>query len=170
MRYAIAMLAVFQAFASDAVLKRAAAYVIMRNEGFRSEPYVCANGRETVGYGHLVTSGAELRKYTREEAAELFYRDLDRKIVLARRLLPDFDSYPVQVGVAILDGCFRGDLSGSPKTLDLIRRGLWVEASEEYVDHEGYRKSKRLGTGVYKRMDRNAFVFRSYGQKIGGEP
>lgn len=150
-------------------MRRAASYVIMRNEGFRAEPYVCENGHATVGYGHKMTDEEPRRRYAREEAKRLFLEDLEKKLKLARRLLPEFDDYPVQVRVAVLDGCFRGCLSGSPKALRLMRESKWVEASEEYLDHRGYRKSKSQGTGVYKRMDRNAFVFKRYGQKLRGE-
>jgi hypothetical protein len=69
----------------------------------------------------------------------------------------------------MLDGFFRGDLSGSPKTMRLINQGKWIEASREYLNHAEYRQSKIDKTGVYKRMDRNALMYLRYGQKLRGE-
>lgn len=164
-KYLIIFIAALTATASDSVLKRAATHVLMKNEGFRAKPYFCTNGHATVGYGHKIVDKAK-SIYTKAEAKILLGHDIDAKLKVCRRLLPAFDGYPVCVQVSILDGVFRGDLSGSPKTLKLIRQSKWVEASKEYLDNREYRKSKQNGTGVYKRMNRNAMVFLQYGEKL----
>ena len=165
MKYLTAFLIVLTATASDTVLKRAASYTLMKNEGFRAKPYLCTNGHATVGYGHKII-GKVKPSYTKAEAKALLADDIGKKLKVCRRLLKDFDTYPVCVQVAILDGVFRGDLSGSPKTLRLMRQGRWVQASKEYLDHREYRLSKKNGTGVHKRMNRNALVFSRYGESL----
>jgi GH24 family phage-related lysozyme (muramidase) len=154
---------------ADEILIRASTHVIKRNEGMRLKPYKDVNGHWTVGIGHKIVAGEKFGVITEKEALGLFRKDIKHHIKRARRLLPDFDKYPVCVRVAILDGVFRGCLGGSPRSLALIRKGEWKQAGEEYLDHAGYRKSKRLGTGVWRRMDRNALVFSRYAEYLAGK-
>ena len=68
--------------------------------------------------------------------------------------------------MAILDGFFRGDMSGSPKALELIRAGKLTEAADEYLNNNEYRESVALNKrgkkhGVAGRMERNAAALRA---------
>jgi len=167
MRYLTLILAmVAMANASDEVLIRAARFVIQKNEGVRYQVYTDTNGHQTIGIGHKVKPGESFGIIDDTKVQELFAEDIREHLVRCRKTLSNFDSHPVQVRVAILDGFYRGCLSGSPKTLELMRQGRFLEASDEYLDNREYRRSRAAGTGVYKRMDRNAMVFRSYGKKL----
>jgi len=167
MRFLIPILLfVSSATASDKILRRVATYVIGKNEGVRYEPYKCSNGHWTIGIGHKIKRGESFGKIDRLTVQALFSKDMTEHLARCRRSLPDFDKYPVQVRVAILDGFYRGCLSASPKTLRLMRQGRFKAASAEYLDHREYRESTRLGTGVCKRMNWNAMVFRRYGEKL----
>jgi GH24 family phage-related lysozyme (muramidase) len=152
--------------ANEQLLIRAARYVIQQNEGVRYEPYKCSNGHLTIGIGHKIVAGESFGRIDDKKVQELFANDIQHHIKRCRRFLPSFNSYPVCVQVAILDGFFRGDLSGSPKTLKLMRQGKFLEASKEYLDNREYRRSKRQNTGVYKRMDKNAQKFKAYGESM----
>jgi GH24 family phage-related lysozyme (muramidase) len=168
-RLMILMMAVsWLASASDRLLIRAASHVLKKNEGVRYEAYRDVYGYVTIGIGHKVKPGEKFGRLTENEVYDLFAKDVAHHIKLCRKYFPKFDEYPVCVRVAILDGFFRGDLSGSPKTMRLMNQGRWDEASREYLNHAEYRKSKVDRTGVYKRMDRNALMFRRYGEHLAG--
>ena len=92
---------------------------------------------------------------------QLFDHDVQAKIKLAKRKVGNFDKLPTATQNAIVDGFFRGDLSGSPKTLKLMNSGDFKAAAVEYLNNNEYRESKRERTGVAPRMDRNAAAFRS---------
>ena len=166
--FLIFMMAVPAMAASDRVLIKAARYVIQRNEGVKYKPYKDSNGHLTIGIGHKIVAGEKFRQIDDTIVEKLFAKDVQHHLRRCRRFLPQYDSYPVCVQVAILDGFYRGCLSGSPKTLRLIRKGRWTEASVEYLNNREYRISKKKKTGVYLRMKRNAVKFLRYGQKIRG--
>jgi GH24 family phage-related lysozyme (muramidase) len=169
MRILIIFLISLSGFASDRLLIKAASHVLKKNEGVRYEVYKDVYGYKTIGIGHKVESGESFGKLSEQEVYDLFVIDATKKIKLCRKYFSKFDSYPICVQVAILDGFFRGDLSGSPKTMRLMNQGRWIEASREYLNHREYRQSKIDRTGVYKRMDRNALMYLRYGQKLRGE-
>jgi|TARA_R100000008_G_scaffold86822_1_gene81873 GH24 family phage-related lysozyme (muramidase) len=143
-------------------------------------------GYLTVGVGHLVlkndralqqVAGKHYSNVVRgrtpltdKQMEQLFNIDVKQKISAARRALPAFDSYPQYLRNAIVDGFFRGDLSGSKDTLALMNKGDFKAAAKEYLNHAGYRKSKEEGTGVAGRMERNAAVFATFGGDIPQQP
>ena len=57
----------------------------------------------------------------------------------------------------LIDISYRGDLLPGMDWVDLLKRGKNVEAANEYLDHQEYKKRKKKGRdGVVKRMERNA--------------
>lgn len=165
MKYLLILLLAFPVM-GDEILIRAATHVIKKNEGVRLKPYRDTNGYWTIGIGHKIKPGESFDSITKKQAVELFRKDIIHHIKRAKRLLPEFNKYPIVVRVAVLDGVYRGCLSGSPNTLALMRKGLWEKAAREYLNHAEYRDSKKSGTGVYKRMDRNALVFLRYAEYL----
>lgn len=153
----------------DDLVKQAAAYVAA-NEGRRNVVYKDSKGLPTVGIGHLVTPKEkkqyEGRVLSDAEVDNLFAADLASKMTTIRRKLGDaFDALPAPAQVAVVDGFFRGDLSGSPKALTLIKQGKLAEAADEYLDSAEYRASvakNKAGKphGVAARMERNAEALR----------
>ena len=143
-------------------------------------------GYLTVGVGHLVLRNDKVLKsvvgrdyndvvrgrkaLTDKQMEQLFDIDVRAKISAAQRKLPKFNSYPQYVRNAIVDGFFRGDLSGSKDTLALMNQGDFKAAAKEYLNHAGYRKSKEEGTGVAGRMERNAAVFATFGGDTPVQP
>lgn len=111
----------------------------------------------------LVYSGRQT--ITRQEGVLLLRETIELKRRMAEKALPQFNSYPERIRAAIVDGFYRGDLAGSPKTLKLIREGRWVDASRELLDNKEYREAaaRRMG-GVVRRMDWRSQVFKSYGE------
>ena len=143
-------------------------------------------GYLTVGVGHLVLRGDKAlssvvgKDYsdvvrgklalTDRQMEQLFNIDVKSKINSAQRNIPEFNSYPQYIRNAIVDGFFRGDLSGSKGTLSLINQGKFKEAAKEYLNHAGYKKSKADGTGVAGRMERNAAAFATFGGDVPTQP
>ena len=143
-------------------------------------------GYLTVGVGHLVlrndralksVAGKEYNEVVRGRRAltdrqmeQLFNIDVKSKINSAQSKIPKFNSYPQYIRNAIVDGFFRGDLSGSRDTLALINKGEFKAAAKEYLNHAGYKKSKADGTGVAGRMERNAAAFAAFGGDAPTQP
>jgi GH24 family phage-related lysozyme (muramidase) len=134
---------------------------IKGNEGSRNKMYIDHKGNNTIGVGHLVLP-SELKKFenrtlSENEVYELFQRDIASKIQLSKKLLGNsFDTFSDRLKISIVDGIYRGDLSGSPATIKLLKQRKFKQAAKEYINSKEYRKSKSTGTGVYKRMDKNA--------------
>lgn len=50
---------------------------IKRHEGFSSLPYLCAAGKETIGYGHVIKQGEQFPcGLTEKQAEDILYDDL----------------------------------------------------------------------------------------------
>tara|TARA_R100000742_G_C4239316_1_gene59299 strand:- start:14 stop:652 length:639 start_codon:yes stop_codon:yes gene_type:complete len=154
---------------------------IVRSEGKGKEgrpgyAYKDHKGNLTIGVGHLITKNDPVLKrvvgnnynvilsggmpLSNSQMQKLFDYDIKSKINLARRKVKNFDSLPKSAQNAVVDGFFRGDLSGSPKTLKLMNSGDFRAAAEEYLNNAEYRTSKKEGTGVAPRMERNAAAFK----------
>lgn len=150
---------------TNSFIKRAADY-IKRNEGVRNKLYKDSKGKWTVGIGHLVTPQEYNRFAGRtlsdSEVLELFNKDIQSKLFLVRQHFGSkFDNYSDNLKIAILDGYFRGDLSGSPKARALLKAGDFDGAAREYLNNAEYRKAQATGSGVAARMQRNASIMSS---------
>jgi GH24 family phage-related lysozyme (muramidase) len=140
---------------------------IKRHEGLRLQPYKDIGGHLTIGIGHKILPGEDFSKgITIEQAYSLFKKDLNSKMVTARGLFPKFDSYPVDVKTALLDGIYRGDHRKEFRTTKLINTNRWAEAAKEYLRNADYVKSKQQDTGVWKRMYQNSQILTNYDKQI----
>jgi GH24 family phage-related lysozyme (muramidase) len=147
---------------------------LVEDEGEVLQAYPDDVGNATIGVGHLITSRsagimAKLfgiskeeataitkgeQALTQEQSRALLKRDIEVHQRKAKKLIPDLPKFPPFVQVAILNGTFRGDLSGSPKTIALINKGKWEDAAAEYLDNAEYRRRKAKGDdGVVKRTN-----------------
>ena len=66
----------------------------------------------------------------------------------------------------MLSSFYRGGLSGSPKTIELINKGDFKKAAKEFLDNKEYKKSKKEGTGVANRMEELSNALLSYDEEI----
>lgn len=53
-----------------------AAEAIKYFEGFSGIPYTCFAGKRTIGYGHVIQPGEDLKRITKEQAEELLLSEL----------------------------------------------------------------------------------------------
>jgi hypothetical protein len=170
------------------------------NGKIRNEIYADNKGYPTIGIGHLVIPAdskngifkpEEVKldkkgniikvKITDARAREIFRIDLIKKYNSIKSEFPNFDKYPSSLKIAMMDGYFRGDLSGSPKTKNYIKQAMSFylkgekekaidfldAAANEYIDNDEYELSKKMKQGVYRRMNNNAeLIKKSLDNKI----
>lgn len=138
--------------------------MIKGDEGKKNKLYKDTKGKWTIGYGHLIKDNAELKKYQKrtlsdKEINNLLDADVKEKIQKVQRAFPKFNEFNDDLKMTIINGFFRGDLSGSPATIKLINKGLYKQAAKEYLDHGDYiaaSKPNAKDKGVAIRMYRNA--------------
>lgn len=149
----------------DSILIKKAAKYIEKNEGRKNKPYQDGYGNWTVGVGHLMTP-EEVKLYAGKTLSDdtiqnIFEKDIGLKLSLVRKIFGSvYETYSDNLKVAILDGFFRGDLSGSPKTIALLKAKKFKAAADEYLNNDEYRKSlnSKSHKGVAYRMQRNAKI------------
>ena len=144
---------------------------IKGHEGTELKPYKDTSGNLTVGSGHLFKEGEPVVEKTQPESDALLDEDVRTHIEKTKDLFPDYDKFPISVKKALVDGRFRGDYTSEHKTTQLINRGDFLSASNEYINRQDYRESKasegkpNAFTGVYKRLDENAKLLKDYGEE-----
>jgi GH24 family phage-related lysozyme (muramidase) len=137
-------------------------------ENFRSKPYRLkkADGTYekhwTVGYGHNGPDVDPNKTYTEAESRALLIKDLNDKFKIIERKLPKFSSYSPALQIEILQSVYRGGLSGSKRTLELINEGRFKEAAKEFLDNKEYiaAEGSTETSGIRPRMEslRDALV------------
>jgi GH24 family phage-related lysozyme (muramidase) len=158
---------------------------ISSNEGTgHGQVYNDSYGLPTIGIGHLLTDRSRAiferlfgdsvdynailskkQKLTRDQEIALFTEDVQSKLAIANRRIHDFQGLRQQTKNAIIDALFRGDLG--PKTIALMNARQWEDASEEYLNHREYIKTRDLvnkgkkvnNRGIVGRMERNSQAF-----------
>jgi GH24 family phage-related lysozyme (muramidase) len=138
--------------------------VIRKHEGFKAEPYLDSKNNWTVGIGTLIGKGKDAdlkaspyygKKINEATAQKIAVADINKKIDLVKGLIGSdkFDTFSPQLQAQIVSGAYRGDITGSPKTLSFLREGKFKEASKEFLDNEEYRTAKASKSGVAGRME-----------------
>lgn len=104
-------------------------------EGLRLNKYLDTTNNWTIGIGHKLTA-AELKEnlstITKEQAYSILEKDLDIAKQDAKRIFPQYDIYPENVKLALLDMAFNMGYSGLSKfttTIGLIKDRKFEEAS-----------------------------------------
>jgi LysM repeat protein len=122
-------------------------------------------GTATIAYGHKLTaadvaSGKFNNGLTDDAALELLESDLETARSKAIGLVPSYATLPTSTKQALINACYRGELSklGTPKTLELMRANKWTSAAKEYLDHAEYKSG---GENIRNRMEWNAQRFKS---------
>lgn len=104
-------------------------------EGLRLNKYLDTTNNWTIGIGHKLTKDeldANLSTITKEQAYDILEKDLDNAKKDAKRIFPEYDTYPENVKLALLDMTFNLGYSGLSKfitTIGLIKDRKFKEAS-----------------------------------------
>ena len=127
---------------------------IFKHEGFSATEYLDTKGVPTIGIGQT----GEFRDMSFRQAVQ-------KKRDLAEKKIPDLNTFPETVQNNIVSSFYRGSLSGSPKTIALINKGMFQEAAEEFLDNREYREARKSGSGVARRMEEVAIALASMPNK-----
>jgi len=114
-----------------------------------------------VVYDNKVTLKGKPLTVDEEKVNDTFSKDLESKYLQAKASIPNLDRMGASEQAAAVSGFFRGDLSGSPKTLRLINQGKFEEAAKEFLDHKEYKTTK--DEGIKSRMEGIASNIRTMG-------
>ncbi len=139
---------------------------LIQKEGLKLEAYKLPGELNyTIGVGHHGADVKKGMKITEEEAEQLLEKDIQSKLELIERKLPNFSEYSENLQKFVVDGFFRGDLSGSPKTLKLLNEGNFEEAAQEFLRNEEYNEAVVSGSGVASRMENISEAIRNESNK-----
>jgi lysozyme len=106
-------------------------------EGLRLNKYLDTTGHWTIGIGHKLTKedlGNNLSTITKEQAYEILEKDLDIAKKDTKRIFPEYDTYPENVKLALLDMTFNLGYSGLSKfvvTIPLVKQRKFKEAADQ---------------------------------------
>ena len=133
---------------------------LKEEEDFRATPYRLGEEKQnTIGYGHYGTDVQEGLNITKRQANNILRNDIETRLPKIRKAIPQFEDLPIDARKHLLGSWFRGSLSGSPKTLALIKARKYKEAAKEFLDNHEYKTTK-FG-GVKKRMRATAQALRN---------
>ena len=120
---------------------------VIHEEGFVDGCYADTKGILTCGVGQ---TGA----FQAMSFREVFLIHKAR----ASNRFPLWYQYPEDLQAELVVMEYRGDLGISPKTVELINAGKWLEASEEFLDHHDYTD---WSVGVRERLERGSAMLAS---------
>tara|TARA_R100000008_G_scaffold79619_1_gene61448 strand:+ start:1632 stop:2177 length:546 start_codon:yes stop_codon:yes gene_type:complete len=134
---------------------------ILKNETIGGKPalkvYKDIKGIPTIGVGHKLKPEEKFTTITAQQAEDLFNQDVQEKINYVIKDIGEahWKELPDPVKIAITDFDFRGDWRGSPKATQLFKEKKYYAFAKEMLDNDEYRESKKEGTGIAPRMERN---------------
>lgn len=118
----------------------------------------------TIGHGHTGDRAIPGAKITEDEASQLLKQDIYDRRPEIHRLMPEFEVYPPELQVPLASSHFRGSLGGSPKTLEHINNGEFIQAADEFLDNDEYRDAESRGrAGIRPRMEKTSNALRKFG-------
>jgi GH24 family phage-related lysozyme (muramidase) len=144
--------------------------LLSQYEGFKQKPYRDSNKKLwTVGYGTLIGDGSDEalknsqfngKAIDEAEAAKIATNTIAEKTKLISGMVGEdvFNSYSPDLQAHLVSGAYRGDITGSPKTIALLKAGDFEGASKEYLNNNEYRNAGKGSAGVIKRMNDAAAV------------
>ena len=141
-----------EAGASDDVYKN---YILSWEGDFFPEAKKATEDEKelTIGYGHYGEDVKPGQTITREEADVLLDKDIQKRIPAIMKAIPKFNNLSENLRKNIVSSWYRGSLSGSPKTIELINQSKFKEAAKEFLDNDEYRNAeKRNRSGIKSRM------------------
>lgn len=124
--------------------------------------YYDDQGYLTAGHGHLVTKKdmanpkrmEYLKNLSSKEAINLLEKDSRSKINKIDKDIPNLREMTIESQIPLISSYFRGGLSGSRKTKQLIKDKEYGMAAREFLDNEEYRRRKKnKRDGVVPRME-----------------
>lgn len=148
---------------------------LREKEGVRYTPYRPTEKKDeplTIGVGHTGPDVSMASIRNDEQIDKQLIEDIEERLPVIRRQLPNFDSLPEELRVPILGSWFRGGLGGWKETKKLIADGDFIGASIEMLDNDEYRESKTQKginkgmRGIGTRMEEFSDALRRHGESL----
>lgn len=131
---------------------------LIKDEGYIPEARKPTDIKDRLTVGHGRTEGVKIGDTaTREEARVMLVEDIRKRLPMIRKQIKPFNSLPLDIQVPIFSEFFRGSLTatGSKDTVRLLNEGRYLEAANEYLKHQEYKRAKdRNREGIRARMER----------------
>jgi lysozyme len=108
---------------------------IMAHEGFRKIIYEDSLGKQTIGYGHLVTKDdhyEENVEYTKQELTDRFYKDLEKAREGADQLIGHITELHIEAKNVVIEMVFQLGTQGVRNFKKMI---LALEAKDYFEAH-----------------------------------
>ena len=120
----------------------------------------------TSGYGSYRKENKLDDSVNLHEANVQLIEDIEDRLPIIKDNIKNFNKFPLEVRQNLVSSWFRGSLSGSPDTLDLINAGKYKEAAKEFLNNDEYKNAIALDRrGIIKRMDATAKAIESLSTK-----
>lgn len=128
-------------------------------EGFRTKKYLCSKGYPTIGIGHKLLNGENFVIITKEQALELFQKDMSIARKAANKYLwfKELNEPRQAVILSMIFQIGAKNFSDFKKTIRYIELGQFNSAANEMLDSEWYRED------TPSRAKRHSNQFRSGG-------
>jgi len=111
-------------------------------EGYSTEPYPDSDDQPT-----LTNKVGQTGEWLYRPFRDCFLHHVER----AKKMLPNYRTFPTGLKAEIMQACYRGDLALSPKACALMRDEKWEQAAAEWLDHKEY-KSEDTPDGIKRRI------------------
>ena len=137
-------------------------------EGFSPKTEVPTPGDvPTIGHGSTGPAATPGNTITRGQAHNLLVQDVEERDPQLKKLIPEFETLPLEVQVPLGASFFRGSLGGSPKTVEHINKGEFLKAADEFLNNDEYRNAEQRGRpGIKRRMEATSKALRKHGTGI----
>jgi lysozyme len=114
-------------------------------EGYRHESYTDSMGYWTIGIGHFLSKTQDFSGLVWDDAKiiEVFEDDLDRSVIPAKEIFPEWSILPANVQLGILDMIFNLGPTGFRQFKTVIRmvhNGNYLEAATAALDSKWARQ------------------------------
>lgn len=117
---------------------------VIMHEGYSPDVYADSKGIPTTGAGQT------------GEFMDASVKDtIKAKVDVAKRVVPKFDEYPLDMQSAILQAVYRGDAKSNHDWVKMLNSGDYEGASKELLNHDEYKgqKGKGANNGVTRRLE-----------------
>lgn len=130
---------------------------IARFEGFRSRPYQCPAGVNSIGYGHAIQPGETFASLTTAEALTLLQQDAQREALpVSRALTRELMPYEQDALISLAFNCGGGSIARSTLVRQL-NAGDYILASGEFLRWN--RIGRTVSRGLTRRRQTEQHLF-----------
>jgi lysozyme len=131
---------------------------IMEHEGFRKKIYKDSLGKQTIGYGHLITENDNFEEgieYKKSDLLDLFHKDLEKAREGANQLVGHISELHTEAKNCIIEMVFQLGTQGVrnfKKMILALEEKDYQEASRQMLDSRWHTQTKTRCEALAKFM------------------